>query len=258
MEVTQLLLYVLAGAGVGFAVGVTGVGGGSLMTPLLLMFGFPPHVAVGTDLLYAAITKAGGAWAHHRQGHVDWTIARRLAIGSLPAALLTIAVLHTFFTDPTAYAGLIKGMLGVMLILTAAVLLFKKRLLGLISPESFIVRHAVPLTVLSGIVLGVCVTLSSVGAGAFGAAVLIMLFPLLTTARIVGTDIAHAVPLTLVAGLGHLWLGNVDFMLLGALLVGSLPAISLGARLTRHMPGGLLQGLLTTLLLVLGIRYAFF
>ena len=247
MEVTQLLLYVLAGAGVGFAVGVTGVGGGSLMTPLLLMFGFPPHIAVGTDLLYASITKAGGAFAHHR-----------LAIGSLPAALLTIAVLHTFFTDPTAYAGLIKGMLGVMLILTAGVLLFKKRLLGLISPESFIVRHAAPLTVLSGIVLGVCVTLSSVGAGAFGAAVLIMLFPLLSTARIVGTDIAHAVPLTLVAGLGHLWLGNVDFLLLGALLVGSLPAISLGARLTRHMPSGLLQGLLTTLLLGLGIRYAFF
>ena len=258
----DVLLFVVAGAGVGFAIGVTGVGGGSLMTPLLLLFGFPLHVAIGTDLLYASLTKAGGMAAHARQGTVDWRLVGRLAAGSVPASLVTVWALHRFFGAPEAYAPVLTTALGVMLILTAASILLRDRLLALAparSPlRSRVDAHAPRITVLMGGLLGICVTLSSVGAGAFGAAVLMVLFPALRAVRIVGTDIAHAVPLTLIAGLGHLALGNVDFTLLGALLLGSVPAIWAGSRVADQLPDRVMRPVLAALLAGLGVRFALF
>jgi uncharacterized membrane protein YfcA len=259
---TDLLLYILAGAGVGFAVGVTGVGGGSLMTPLLLLFGFPLHVAIGTDLLYAALTKAGGMAAHSRMGTVNWRLVGLLAAGSLPCSALTVYALHAWFGDPEAYAPLLTTALGVMLILTAAAIALRGRLAALAGDRGpgpvrrWVDAHGAGLTLLMGMVLGVCVTLSSVGAGAFGAAVLMALYPGLRAVGIVGTDIAHAVPLTLIAGLGHLALGHVDFALLGALLVGSLPAIWIGSRVAERLPERVMRPLLATLLMGLGVRFA--
>lgn len=260
------LLYILAGAGVGFAVGLTGIGGGSLMTPLLILFGFPPHVAVGTDLIYASVTKAGGVAFHHRQNTINWPLVLLMLAGSIPASLITVAALSYLFPDASAYQHLITSSLGIMLIMTGLVLLLKGwlnsrrdqyRNLGIPQSEPPSPRKAV-LTLIMGIVLGICVTLSSVGAGAFGAAILMILFPYLATIRIIGTDLAHAVPLTLVGGLGHLFLGNVDLSLLASLLVGSLPAIYLGSLLGRHLPDRLMQSILATLLLGIGTKYAFF
>ncbi|RKQ96405.1 hypothetical protein C7446_3006 [Kushneria sinocarnis] len=259
MEWLNFLLYICAGAGVGVAVGLSGIGGGSLMTPLLLMFGFPAHIAVGTDLLYAAITKASGVFSHHRQGHVEWSIVGRLATTSVPAAIVTLVLLNLLFDGAHGYSDLITGTLGVMLIVTAGLVIFRAPLQQLAYRRSdWATRYRRELTLLAGLVLGVCVTLSSVGAGVFGTAVLMLLYPAFRSGRIVGTDIAHAVPLTLIAGFGHLLLGNVDFMLLAALLIGSIPAIHLGAWLTRFMPDRLLRGALTLLLLFMGVRYAFF
>jgi len=259
--VIDFLMYVLAGAGVGLAVGMTGVGGGSLMTPLLLLFGFPTPVAVGTDLMYAAITKVSGVYAHHRQGTVDWKVVGRMALGSMPAAVLTVFALAFLFGDPEEYRTILLSTLGVMLILTSVVLLMRQRLQYLHShPEriSWAARNQRPLTVLFGVFLGICVTLSSVGAGAFGAALLLVLYPLLSPVRVVGTDLAHAVPLTLVAGLGHWHLGHVDVMLLASLLVGSIPAIHLGSKLAQRIPARVLQSTLATILMVIGTKYAFF
>lgn len=258
---TDFLLYILAGAGVGFAVGVTGVGGGSLMTPLLLLFGFPLHIAIGTDLLYAAVTKTGGAFAHARLATVNWRLVGLLAAGSLPASLITAVALNTLFGDASAYAPVLTTALGIMLILTALSLVLRGRI---VPPEGAtsgplrqaVDRHAPALTVLMGLVLGVSVTLSSVGAGAFGAVILMALYPTLRAVGIVGTDIAHAVPLTLVAGLGHLMLGNVDFALLGALLIGSLPAIAVGSRVGNVLPEGVIRSILATILLGLGVKFA--
>src|SRR5690554_5750530 len=258
------LLYILAGAGVGFAVGLTGIGGGSLMTPLLILFGFPPHVAVGTDLIYASVTKAGGVVFHHRQNTINWPLVLLMLAGSIPASLITVAALSYLFPDASAYQHLITSSLGIMLIMTGLVLLLKGwlnsrrdqyRNLGIPQSEPPSPRKAV-LTLIMGIVLGICVTLSSVGAGAFGAAILMILFPYLATIRIIGTDLAHAVPLTLVGGLGHLFLGNVDLSLLASLLVGSLPAIYLGSLLGRHLPDRLMQSILATLLLGIGTKDA--
>jgi hypothetical protein len=255
-------MYILAGAGVGLAVGLTGVGGGSLMTPLLILFGFPYNVAIGTDLLYAAITKSGGVLAHGRQKSIQWSLVKYLAIGSIPASIVTASVLRTVFGDPSEYQELLTRSLGVMLVLTALVILLK----GLLRRASdrphgaiglFFQEHAAAVTTLAGIFLGVFVTLSSVGAGAFCAALLMVLYPRLPALHVVGTDIAHAVPLTLIAGLGHLLLlGNVDFVLLASLLIGSLPAIHFGTRLAAWLPSRILQPLLATLLLGLGFRFA--
>lgn len=259
---TDFLLYILTGAGVGFAVGLTGVGGGSLMTPMLLLFGFPTHIAIGTDLIYAAATKASGVVAHHRQLTVDWTIVGRLAMGSLPASLLTILILSRIFQDPAEYRGILLSTLGVMLILTSFVLLMRRRLqqwhARAAAPSPWLDRNRPGVTVAAGVFLGVCVTLSSVGAGAFGAAILFLLYPALSSVRVVGTDLAHAVPLTLIAGLGHWHLGHIDWMLLGSLLIGSIPAIHFGSRLANQVPERLLQSGLASLLLLIGVKYAFF
>ena len=256
------LLYILSGAVVGLAVGITGVGGGSLMTPLLLLFGFPAHIAIGTDLLYAAITKSGGIVFHHRKRTICWPLVAALALGSVPAALFTSLLLKLFFTNASDYGSLLTSTLGLMLILTSTVIMFKKRLqadaasnIGFLAS---IHRHPKKFTFFMGILLGVMVTLSSVGAGVFGAALLITLYPHLNAKQVVGTDIAHAVPLTLIAGLGHLFLGNVDFTLLTCLLIGSLPAIHFGTHISSRLPNHVLQPILVSLLMVLGIKFLFF
>ncbi len=258
----DFIKYILAGAGVGFAVGLTGVGGGSLMTPLLILFNFPPHIAIGTDLIYAAGTKAGGVITHARQATVNWQIVFRLSMGSIPASIVTVYFLKNVFGDPEEYQHLLLTTLGLMLIITALVILvrpFLNRSLSLDTRQlSWLKRHQSTLTVLMGLLLGVCVTLTSVGAGAFGAAILMMLYPRLNPVTIIGTDIAHAVPLTLIAGLGHMQLGNVDFVLLGCLLIGSLPAIHFGSLLSKRVPSNVLQPILASLLLIIGSKYAFF
>jgi uncharacterized protein len=247
---------ILSGFAVGAIVGMTGVGGGSLMTPLLIgVFKLHPALAIGTDLWFAALTKTGGAVAHARHGHVDWRITRLLLAGSLPAALATIALMH--------YTGITKGWasaltfsLGIALLLTAVVVAFKKtwQSVGLKLERWLPESRKAPLTIASGVVLGALVTLSSIGASALGATLILLLYPRLAAHRLVGTDIAHAVPLTLVAGIGHATLGHVDWALLAALLVGSLPGIWIGAQLTRRMPEGLVRGLLCVSLVTAGVK----
>ena len=245
---------IASGLGVGLIVGITGVGGGSLMTPLLLsVFKLSPAVAIGTDLWFACLTKVSGSVAHARHGHVNWLIVRRLLAGSVPASLATIALMH--FTGITkGWASALTVALGIALLLTAVVVAFKQswQALGL-RLERWIPDTRKPgLTVLSGLVLGVLVSLSSIGAGAIGATLILLLYPRLKARDIVGTDIAHAVPLTLVAGLGHASLGNVNWELLVSLLVGSLPGIWLGAQLTRRLPDGIVRSLLCVSLLMAG------
>jgi hypothetical protein len=248
---------VVSGFFVGTVVGLTGVGGGALMTPLLvLLFGVAPATAVGTDLLFAAATKSGGAWVHARQGSVDWRLTGLLAAGSLPAAALTLALLALYVPGGLGAAtGLIKAGLGIALLLTAAALLFRRRLQAWAQRRG---AAALPagrrdaLTVLVGAILGSLVSLTSVGAGALGVTALLFLYPGLAAVRIVGSDIAHAVPLTLLAGLGHWWLGSIDWSLLATLLVGSLPGIVLGSRLAPRLPERLLRPLLAGMLVLVG------
>jgi uncharacterized membrane protein YfcA len=247
---------IIAGFAVGAIVGMTGVGGGSLMTPLLIgVFRLSPAAAIGTDLWFAALTKTGGAMAHARHGQVDWTITRRLLAGSLPAALATIALMHS--TGITkGWASALTFSLGIALLLTAIVVFYKQAWTALgLRLERWVPESRKPtLTVAAGATLGVLVTLSSIGAGALGAALILLLYPRLHAQRLVGTDIAHAVPLTLVAGIGHATLGHVQWGLLAALLVGSLPGIWLGAQLTKQMPERLVRGLLCVSLVTAGIK----
>ena len=247
---------VLSGFAVGAIVGMTGVGGGSLMTPLLMgVFKLHPALAIGTDLWFAAVTKTGGAIAHHRHGHVDYRITALLLAGSLPAAVATIALMH--FTGITkGWASALTFSLGIALLLTAVVVAYRQawQRLGL-KFERWLPESRKPaLTVAAGVLLGGLVTLSSIGAGALGATLILLLYPRLGAHRLVGTDIAHAVPLTLVAGIGHATLGHVHWGLLGALLIGSLPGIWLGARLTKALPEGFVRTLLCGSLLIAGLK----
>ncbi len=253
------LVYIISGLAVGFIVGLTGVGGGSLMTPILLWLGISPATAVGTDLLYAAITKAGGVAVHHRKRNIDWKITGLLAAGSLPAALLTVLALHIIKPDISALNAVIKHALGFALILTASAIIFKKQLLVLAQkhagdwlnlPQPALKKA----TLLTGIILGVIVTLSSIGAGAIGTIALFLLYPLIPTSRLVGTEIAHAVPLTAIAGLGHAGLGHVDWWTLSSLLIGSLPGIWLGSHLTSHAPERVLRPCLALMLATVGVK----
>jgi hypothetical protein len=249
-------LYTVSGFAVGLLVGLTGVGGGSLMTPLLvLLFGIQPHTAVGTDLLYAALTKAGGTLVHGRNRTVDWTVVRRLAAGSIPATILTILAID-YFKPASTSSSLISTALGIALLLTAISIVFRRQILdraaagvGELSPAA--ARRA---TVAVGAALGVLVSLSSVGAGALGVTALIFLYPKIPLARIVGSDIAHAVPLTAIAGMGHWWLGDVDLVLLVSLLLGSLPGIFVGSHLTARVPELVLRPLLAAVLVLVGAK----
>lgn len=255
-----MLTYTATGALIGLIVGITGVGGGALMTPALLFFGFPAHIAVGTDLWYAALTKTSGLWTHHKKNHIRWTIALNMAAGSLPAAILTGVALAIWFGDAQSYGHILKSALGFMLIVTAIMLILRSYLAKRMELRRETDSNGLFSTklILVGALLGMLVTLSSVGAGAVGTAVLMMLYPRLLPKEIVGTDIAHAVPLTFIAGLIHLHLGNVDFTLLLALLIGSIPAINLGAMISGNIPSKYLNPALASLLLLLGLRYALF
>jgi uncharacterized membrane protein YfcA len=249
-------LAILSGFGVGAIVGLTGVGGGSLMTPLLMtVFKLNPAVAIGTDLWFAAITKTSGSIAHHRHGHVDYKILWRLLAGSIPASMATLSLMH--FTGITkGWASALTFSLGIALLLTAVTVAYKSawHALGL-KLERWLPESRKPfLTVLAGLILGVLVTLSSIGAGAIGATLILLLYPRLEARRLVGTDIAHAVPLTLVAGVGHAALGHVEWGLLAALLVGSIPGIWIGAQLTRKMPDRLVRTLLCVSLVTAGLK----
>lgn len=265
------LMYSVSGFAVGLLVGITGVGGGSLMTPLLVfLFGFKASVAVGTDLLYAAITKTGGVFVHHgKHRSVDWPIVLWMSLGSLPLAILTLFAIKHYMEIGKETTGLITYSLGIALILTAcallirAVIMRKSQALGQLDDDysnmmnagRFSPRWQIPITILTGAILGVLVTLSSVGAGALGTVALLFLFPRESTLKIVGTDLAHAIPLTAVAGLGHLSLGNVDLMLLGSLLIGSLPGIWIGSHLSAKIPEYYLRPVLASVLLLIGLKF---
>ncbi len=254
-------LYPISGLIVGIIVGLTGVGGGSLMTPLLVLgFGFSPATAVGTDLLYAALTKAGGTIAHQKKSNINWRIVGLLGAGSVPAALMTLYVLHRLGPASETFNSIIMTTLGVALILTALSIILRGLFQKQNSHREFaqtitISRQAAVNTVIVGLLLGVLVTVSSVGAGALGTLALFILYPRLSTRQVVGTDIAHAVPLTLIGGLGHAALGTVDFVLLGSLLLGSLPGIWLGSHLSSHVPERVLRSLLATMLLIIGGKF---
>lgn len=252
----DFIWYIVAGAAVGLAVGITGVGGGSLMTPLLLLFGFPPHIAVGTDLMYAGIAKSTGVVMHAKRGNVNWKIVFAMASGSIPASLATVWALSQFH-KPDHYQEILTGTLGVMLIATAIVILFRNKLIKTLN-VNIKEDQGTRIIFVSGLILGVFVTLTSVGAGALGTAIMMILFPIMRAKNIVGTDLAHAVPLTLVAGTGHLFLGNVDYTLLAALLIGSIPTIYIGTRIASHVPNHILQPVLATALLAFGTKYLFF
>lgn len=258
-----MFVFSAAGLFVGFAVGVTGVGGGSLMTPLLiLLFGFSPAVAVGTDLLYASGTKAFGVWLHGRQQTIDWRIVGRLAMGSVPASLATVTWLH-FVGISEQVEHLMTLTLCIAIVATALLTLVKQRLVAAGkddkggSASSFLKalhgRWQAPITVAGGVVLGVLVTMSSVGAGVLGTTLLLLLYPRLSAITIVGTDIAHAVPLTLIAGLGHISLGTPDFSTLGYLLIGSIPGIWLGTRIGYRLPEHYLRPIIAVMLIIIGV-----
>jgi uncharacterized protein len=253
-------LYTASGFAVGALVGFTGVGGGSLMTPLLvLLFGIHPATAVGTDLLYAGLTKICGSAVHGFNDAIDWRVVRRLASGSVPAAALTLWALSHFGVDSKGANSAIATTLGFALILTAVTLLFRRRLLRAAASffESRNGRELAALTTALGAILGVLVSISSVGAGAIGVTALLMLYPKMPTVRIVGSDIAHAVPLTLIAGAGHWWLGSVDWPLLVSLLAGSLPGIAIGSHFASRVPERVLRPLLAGTLALVGGKLVF-
>lgn len=253
---------IVAGLVVGFIVGLTGVGGGSLMTPILLWFGIPPTTAVGTDLLYAAFTKMGGIFVHNKKKNINWSITGWLSLGSIPAAMITLWILDNIKSDISVINSLIKYSLGWALLFTSIAILFKKKLLVLSQKHAGDKFHSESktqngLTVAIGVLLGVTVTLTSIGAGALGTVTLFFLYPLLPTPRLVGTEIAHAVPLTLVAGIGHASMGNLDFTLLGQLLTGSLPGIYIGSMLSGKIPDFYLRNAIAIMLFFVGYKLVF-
>lgn len=253
----------VAGFAVGFIVGMTGVGGGSLMTPILvLLFSVKPALAVGTDLLYASITKGGGIFVHQRNRTILWPVVGLLSIGSVPTSIATVFVLQRWTASGLNYDGVMTTTLGVALILTSLAIVGKERLVRFAQKERFAGLRALhsrwqkPLTVMAGILLGILVTLSSVGAGAVGAVILFFLYPRVPSKQIVGTDLAHAVPLTAIAGLGHAHLGTVDYSLLGFLLLGSLPGIFMGSQIGIKLPEYVVRPALAGMLLMIGLRFA--
>jgi uncharacterized membrane protein YfcA len=260
--------YIVAGLVVGFMVGLTGVGGGSLMTPLLIFgFGIPPLTAVGTDLLFAALTKMGGIWAHWRHHTIQWRLVGLLALGSIPTTLVALQILKLLQNRGLQLDSFINTALGIALVLTALALPLKSWLQRVVVkgtlPRSlqavYLLRWNPHFTTVSTIamggILGFMVTLSSIGAGALGAVVLLYLCPGLRMVQIVATDIAHAVPLTAIAGIGHWHLGSVDVILLGSLLLGSLPGIYLGSHVGVNIPERAIQTALAALLMLVGIKF---
>jgi uncharacterized membrane protein YfcA len=242
------ITYILSGFAVGLLVGMTGVGGGSLMTPLLtLLFGVAPSVAVGTDLAFASLTKSAGTVTHRSRGNVQWAIVGRLCMGALPAALLATLALQYLGPLNAAIAQVIRYSIAVSVLLTVIAILFRAKMLAWVSRKpgrQLQGRALAGATIASGAILGALVTVSSIGAGAIGATLLVMLYPKMTPAEVAGTDIAYAVPLTAIAAAGHWWLGSIDWLLLVTLLVGSVPGITLGSWAAKAVPEGFLRGLL--------------
>lgn len=265
--------FILAGVLVGFCVGVTGVGGGSLMTPILIsLFRIEPHIAIGTDLLYAAISKFCGSLVHAKKMNIVWPIVLWLAVGSIPASFATHWVLENFLSQSTHYKAVLTMVLGFMLTLTGLSIVFRNSVekffnkfrakdqqeLNTVQSREELAAQAKNkrvFIILMGIVLGVFVTLSSVGAGAFGIMALVIMFPNLPMIRIIGSDVVHAVLLTLVAGLGHMSAGNVDFALLGWLLCGSIPAIVVGTLVSSQLPEKIIRKILGITLFALGVNF---
>ena len=254
------LLHATSGLLVGLLVGVTGVGGGSLMAPIMiLLLGVVPMTAVGTDLWFAAITKTVGGTVHQKYGKPDWEVVRRLATGSIPASIMTLIVLSRFGGGQIKQ-GLVVETLGVLLICTGIATMFRKKIhdhaKGLDQVTAGHFKALQPrLTVAAGAILGTMVTLTSVGAGALGATMLLFLYPLrMKASRLVGTDIIHAVPLTVVAGIGHLLMGNVNFALLGSLLVGSIPGIIVGSLISSRIADRFTRPVLAIVLVIVGIK----
>lgn len=250
--------YIIAGFLVGLLVGLTGVGGGSLMTPILMIFfNVKAAVAVGTDLLYASITKSVGIFAHGKLGNIDWKIVRLLAYGSIPAAIVTTIYLRYSDVASDSTVANIKFWLGIALMLTSLSVLFRNQLAQSAKKGHWINPAYTPtLTVILGLVLGYMVTLTSVGAGALGVTALLILYPKVSITKIVGTDVAHAVPLTLVAGLGHVTLGTVDYQLLGILLIGSIPGIWIGSHLSSKVAEHWIRTVLALILVYIGQKLA--
>ncbi|WP_317204257.1 sulfite exporter TauE/SafE family protein [Janthinobacterium sp.] len=240
--------YIVSGFAVGLLVGMTGVGGGSLMTPLLtLLFGVSPSVAVGTDLAFASITKSAGTFTHRLRGTVRWDIVKRLCLGALPAAVLATLALKSFGKLNQEIGLVIRYSIACSVLLTVVALMFKSKMLHWINAHPEKQLQGKPLfwaTVVAGAGLGVLVTVSSIGAGAIGATLLVMLYPRMSSAEVAGTDIAYAVPLTAIAAFGHWWLGSIDWSLLASLLIGSLPGITLGSWVARSVPERFLRVLL--------------
>ena len=251
-------LYAISGFTVGVLVGMTGVGGGSLMTPLLIvLFGVHPATAVGTDLLYAAATKTVGSMVHGFAHSIEWRVVRRLAAGSLPATVATLVVL-SFLNQNEVARGLITSVLCIALLLTAGALIFRNRIVNAFRRRfpAYGSRDSAIDTVVVGALLGVLVSVSSIGAGALGVVALIILYPQLPMARVVGSDIAHAVPLTLAAGAGHWIIGTVDWHIVGSLLAGSLPGIVLGSYVAIRVPERALRLVLAATLIVVAGKLA--
>ena len=250
--------YVVSGFAVGLLVGLTGVGGGSLMTPLLtLLFGIHPSVAVGTDLAFASATKTAGTFAHRFKGTVRWDIVKRLCLGALPAAVVTTLLLKHFGAVSESISIFIRYSIAISVFLTVIALLFKGKLQAWLNanPDKQLQGHELTrATIIAGAVLGTLVTVSSIGAGAVGATLLVLLYPRLTPAEIAGTDIAYAVPLTAIAAFGHWWLGSIDWALLGALLLGSVPGITIGSLAARAVPEKFLRGLLAITLTSVALK----
>ena len=250
-------IYAIAGFAIGMLVGMTGVGGGSLMTPvLILLFGMHPAVAVGTDLLHAAVTKTAGSLVHGFNRTIDWRVVRRLAAGSIPMTIVTMAVLSALDINSAVARELINAVLTLALIVTAVTLLLRDRIVGLYAGRLDVLtsKQVAVLTVIVGGVLGTIVSISSVGAGAIGVTCLVLLYPKLPTARIVGSDIAHAVPLTLVAGIGHWILGSVDLQVFMFLILGSVPGILVGSYAALRIPEFALRIVLAAALLVVATK----
>lgn len=255
------LSYIFSGFAVGALVGLTGVGGGSLMTPLLtLLFGVSPTVAVGTDLAFASTTKAAGTLAHRMRGTVRWDVVRHLCMGALPAAILAAVALKYFGALDKELAKVIRYSIAGSVLLTVIALLFRKRMQTWIiaHPEKQLegTRLAVA-TIVVGALLGTLVTISSIGAGAVGATILVLLYPRMSPAEIAGTDIAYAVPLTAIAALGHWWIGSINWELLATLLLGSLPGITIGSLAAKAIPEKFLRGLLATTLTGVAAKMVF-
>lgn len=253
------LSYAIAGGVTGFVIGLTGVGGGALMTPiLLLVFGIAPSTAIATDLWFAALTKMVGARVHHTEGNVDWQVVKRLWMGSLPVALVTVILVS--FGESVVRIDWLTSAIGSVVLITALGMLISPTLVAIArgrrieQPQRFKALQPM-LTVIAGATLGVCVALTSIGAGALGSVMLLYLYPLrMTPHRLVATDIVHAIPLAVVAGLGYFFAGKVDYWMLLSLLIGSVPSVYVGSMLAQKISGRWIQITLAIVLIAGGIK----